>query len=77
MQITLPFELLLLEISKIEMPNEDKEFIKSMLKDRDKYLEEMSKMLNNDAKFEMLRFDHDKKMNVLNLRKKISMFWKI
>ena len=59
------------------MPNEDKEFIKSMLKDRDKYLEEMSKMLNNDAKFEMLRFDHDKKMNVLNLRKKISMFWKI
>ena len=71
MQITLPFELLLLEISKIEMPNEDKEFIKSMLKDRDKYLEEMSKMLNNDAKFEMLRFDHDKKMNVLNLRKKI------
>lgn len=74
MQITLPFELLLLEISKIEMPNEDKEFIKSMLKDRDKYLEEMSKMLNNDAKFEMLRFDHDKKMNVLNLRKKISMF---
>ena len=77
MQITLPFELLLLEISKIEMPNEDKEFIKSMLKDRDKYLEEMSKMLNNDAKFEMLRFDHDKKMNVLNFRKKISMFWKI
>ena len=74
MQITLPFELLLLEISKIEMPNEDKEFIKSMLKDRDKYLEEMSKMLNNDAKFEMLRFNHDKKMNVLNLRKKISMF---
>ena len=74
MQITLPFELLLLEISKIEMPNEDKKFIKSMLKDRDKYLEEMSKMLNNDAKFEMLRFDHDKKMNVLNLRKKISMF---
>ena len=74
MQITLPFELLLLEISKIEMPNEDKEFIKSMLKDRDKYLEEMSKMLNNDAKFEMLRFDHDKKMNVLNLRQKISMF---
>ena len=74
MQITLPFELLLLEISKIEMPNEDKEFIKSMLKDRDKYLEEMSKMLNNDAKFQMLRFDHDKKMNVLNLRKKISMF---
>ena len=74
MQITLPFELLLLEISKIEMPNEDKEFIKSMLKDRDKYLEEMSKMLNNDAKFEMLRFDHDKKMNVLNLRKKIPMF---
>ena len=74
MQITLPFELLLLEISKIEMPNEDKEFIKSMLKDRDKYLEEMSKMLNNDAKFEMLRFDHDKKMNVLNVRKKISMF---
>ena len=43
------FELLLMEISKIEMPNEDKEFIKRMLKDKDKYLEEMSKMLNNDA----------------------------
>ena len=27
---------------------------------KDKYLEEMYKMLNSNAKFEMLQFDHDK-----------------
>ena len=37
-----------------------------------KYLEGMSKILNNNAKFEMLELDHDKKLNyVLNLEKKI------
>ena len=29
----LPFELLLMDVNKNEMPNEDKEFIKSRLKD--------------------------------------------
>ena len=117
----LPFELLFRDINKSEMPNEDKEFIKSRLKDsahtsfrsynykseinltkkeqvalnnlsnnkniiiqksdkgnsvvlldKDKYLEGMYKILNNNAKFEMLQFDHDKELNyVLNLEKKI------
>ena len=32
----------------------------------------MSKILNNNAKFEMLQFDHDKELNyTLNLEKKI------
>ena len=32
----------------------------------------MSKILNNNAKFEMIQFDHDKELiNVLNLEKKI------
>ena len=32
----------------------------------------MSKILNNNAKFEMLQFDHDKELNyILNLEKKI------
>ena len=31
----------------------------------------MSKILNNNAKFEMLQFDHDKELNnILNLEKK-------
>ena len=39
---------------------------------KNKYLEEMSKILNNNAKFEMLQFDHDKELNyTLNLEKKI------
>ena len=45
-----------------------------VLLDKDKYLEEMSKILNNNAKFEMLQFDHDKKLNyILDLEKKILM----
>ena len=32
----------------------------------------MSKVLNNNAKFEMIQFDHDKELNyVLNLEKKM------
>ena len=32
----------------------------------------MSKILNNNAKFEMIQFDHDKELNyVLNLEKKM------
>ena len=43
-----------------------------ILLDKDKYLEGMSKILNNNAKFEMLRFDHDKELNyILNFEKKI------
>ena len=43
-----------------------------VLLDKDKYLEGMYKILNNNAKFEMLQFDHDKELNyVLNLEKKI------
>ena len=117
----LPFELLFRDINKNEMPNEDREFIKTRLKDsaftsfqlynynseinltknerlalnnlsnnknmiiqrsdkgnsvvlldKDKYLEGMSKILSNNAKFEMLQFDHDKEFNyILNLEKKI------
>ena len=117
----LPFELLFRDINTNEMPNEDREFIKTRLKDsaftsfqlynynseinltknerlalnnlsssknmiiqrsdkgnsivlldKDKYLEGMSKILSNNAKFEMLQFDHDKEFNyILNLEKKI------
>ena len=43
-----------------------------VLLDKDKYLEGMYEILNNNAKFEMLQFDHDKEFNyVLNLEKKI------
>ena len=43
-----------------------------VLLDKDKYLQGMSKILNNNAKFEMLQFDHDKELNyILNLEKKI------
>ena len=43
-----------------------------VLLDKDKYLERMSKILNNSAKFEMLQFDHGKELNyILNLEKKI------
>ena len=43
-----------------------------VLRDKNKYLEGMSKILNNNAKFEMLQFDHDKELNyILNLEKKI------
>ena len=116
----LPFELLFRDINKNEMPNEDREFIKTRLKDpaftsfwshdcnseidlsknerlalnnlrnnknkiiqnsdksnsvvlldKDKYLEGMSKILSNSAKFEILQFDHDKELNyILNLEKK-------
>ena len=115
----LPFELIFRDTNNNEMPNEDKEFIKTRLKDsaftsfwsynhkseinltkneclalnnlsnnnniiqksdkgnsvvlldKDKYLEGMSKILNNNAKFEMLQFDHDKELNcILNLEKK-------
>ena len=42
-----------------------------VLLDRDKYLEGMSKILNKNAKFEMLQFDRDKELNyILNLEKK-------
>lgn len=38
----------------------------------------MFKTLNKDAKFEMLQFDNDKKLNyVLNLDEKLSMLFKI
>ena len=108
----LPFELLFRNIYKNELPNEDKEFVKSRLKDsaftsfwlfnytseidltkndrlvlnnlsnnkniviqksdkgksavfldKDKYLKGMSKIFNNNAKFELLQFDHDKELN--------------
>ena len=43
-----------------------------VLLDKDKYLEGMSKILNNNARFEMLQFDHDKELNYfLNLEKKL------
>ena len=39
-----------------------------VLLDKDKYLEGMYKILNNNAKFEMLQIYHDKELNyVLNL----------
>ena len=42
-----------------------------VLLDKDKYLEGMSKILKNSAKFEMLQFDHDQELNyILNLEKK-------
>ena len=41
------------------------------LLDKDKYLGGMYKILNNNAKFEMPQFDHEKELNyVLNLEKK-------
>ena len=44
-----------------------------VLLDKDKYLEGMSRILSNSAKFEMLQFDHDKELNyILNLQKKKS-----
>ena len=43
-----------------------------VLLDEDKYLERMWKILNNNAKLELLQFDRDKELNfVLNLGKKI------
>ena len=43
-----------------------------VLLDKDKYLEGIYKILNNNPKFETLQFDHDKELNyVLNLEKKI------
>ena len=40
------------------------------LLDKDKCLERMCKISNNNAKFELLQFDHDKELNfVLNLEK--------
>ena len=42
-----------------------------VLLDKDKYIEGMYKILNNNVKFEMLKFDHDKELSyVLNLEKK-------
>ena len=42
------------------------------LLDKDKYLEGMSKILNNNDKFEMLQFDLDKELNyVLKLEEKV------
>ena len=42
------------------------------LLNKGKYLEGMFKILNNNAKFEMLQFDHEKELNyVSNLKKKI------
>ena len=42
-----------------------------VLLDKYKYLEGMSKTLNNSAKFEILQFDDDKELNyILNLEKK-------
>ena len=38
----------------------------------------MSKTLNNNTKFKMCQFDHNKEINyILSLEKKLSMFWKI
>ena len=117
----LPFELLFRNINKNGMLNEDKEFLKTRLKDsafisfrsynynsdinltkngglvlnnlsnnkniiiqksdkgnsvvlldKDKYLQEMSKTLNNNVMFEIFQFDHDKELNyILNLQRKI------
>ena len=42
------------------------------LLDKDKYLEGMSKILNNNDKFEMLQFGIDKELNyVLKLEEKV------
>ena len=42
------------------------------LLDKDKYLVGMSKILNNNDKFEMLQFDLDKELNyVLKLEEKV------
>ena len=44
-----------------------------VLLDKDKYLKAMTIILNNNAKFERLQFDHDKELNyLLNLEKKCS-----
>ena len=44
-----------------------------VLVDKDKYLDGMSKILNNNAKFKMLQFDHGKEQNyILNLEKNIN-----
>ena len=46
-----------------------------ILLDKDKYLEGLSKFLNNITKFELLQSDHDKELNyILNLKKKIINF---
>ena len=43
-----------------------------VLVDKDKYLEGMCKILNNNAKFQMLQFDHGKELNyILNLEKNV------
>ena len=43
------------------------------LLDKDKYLKAMTIILNNNAKFERLQFDHDLELNyLLNLEKKCS-----
>ena len=43
-----------------------------VLVDKDKYLEGMCKILNNNAKFQMLQFDHGKELNyILNLEKSV------
>ena len=45
------------------------------LLDKDKHLERLYKILNNNAKFELLQFYHDKELNfVLISGKKLSMF---
>ena len=121
----LPFELLCRDINKIEIPNEDKEFLESRLKDsaftsfsscncnieikltkneqlalnnlssnknmvihqsdkgnsiilinKDKYLEGMFQILNNNAKFEVLQFDHDEELNCFKFRENNSNVWK-
>ena len=41
-----------------------------VLLDKDKYLEGMYKILNNNAKFEMLQIYHDKELNCLKFRVK-------
>ena len=51
--------------------------ISNVLFNKDKYLEGMSKILNNNAKFEVLQFDHDGELNyVLNLQQKNINAWK-
>ena len=59
----------------IQKPDKGKS---AVLLDKNKHLEEMSKILNNSIKFELLQFNHDKKLTyVLSLKKKLSMFSKI
>ena len=48
------------------------------LLDKDKHLKGMYKILNNNAKFELLQFDHDKELSyVLNLGKKVTLEYRI